>query len=119
MAGKNLSAWRTPATHAAPLIEQEGDSLRVLRFVRDKYIARSRWLFVLGHDTAAWWYRSAAASINTLIGDPDETVEVSFTVFPAGEPASVDKAEVILSDVDDFPIIGGAPADILADVHGA
>ncbi len=91
------SAWKTAAPSTVTVAD-EGDILRPLKRVRDKYIAKAAELDAKAYgehrelikQTAAH-YRTMADAVGRLIGLIDVVTLVE-------EPAPVDQTEVILSD---------------------
>jgi hypothetical protein len=72
--------WRAASTDNRPIVAAtDGDGLDLLRRVRDKYLAKARYVELLGYDPG--FYLRAAAAVTRLLGDvAADTIEVTFAL---------------------------------------
>ena len=88
------SAWKTAAPSTVTVAD-EGDILRPLKRVRDKYIAKAAELDAKAYGEHRELIKQTAAHYRTTVGRLIGLIDV---VTLVEEPAPVDQTEVILSD---------------------
>lgn len=79
---KPATQWHAAAVDNTPLMQAaEGDGLNAVRELRDTYLAKARYIELLGHDPS--FYLRAAGNVARLLGDVAAntlTVELTLAV---------------------------------------